>query len=187
VAQWRLIRARPVGRCGSPAVAADSMGVGVGDDSPCGGRLVASGAQNQSGDGERRLWSETRGEAKLGAQTRGFGAENECRENGGAQGAIYRGQVGHRRGAWRNKGRHEWRLSTRALGERKGMGRHRLLKGKRRGGQAAPMLMQRSWPEVNDRRRAPRISYGGGSFAQRGRKRRRFQRLRFRIEETEAS
>jgi hypothetical protein len=126
-------------------------------------------------------------EAKLGARTRGFGAENEYGENGGARGAIYRGQVGHRRGARRNKGRHQWRLSTHVFGERKGMGQHWLLKGKRRGGQVAPMLVRRSWLEVNDRRHTARIPYDGGSSAQQGRKQRRFRRLRFHIEETEAS
>jgi hypothetical protein len=40
----------------------------------------------------------------LGARIRGFGAKNEYGENGGARGAIYRGQVGHRRGTRRNKG-----------------------------------------------------------------------------------
>jgi hypothetical protein len=62
-----------------------SRGAGAGHDGPCGGRLVASGARNRLGDGERRWWPETRGEAKLGAQTRGFGAENEYGENGGAR------------------------------------------------------------------------------------------------------
>jgi hypothetical protein len=123
----------------------------------------------------------------LTAGTRGFGDENEYGEIGGAWRTIYRGQVGHRRGTQRNKGHHQWRLSTRALGERKGMGQRWLLKGKRRGGQAAPMLVQRSWPEVNDRWRTTRITYDGGSSAQQGGKRRRFRCLHFRIEETEAS
>jgi hypothetical protein len=110
VAQWRLIGARPVGRCGSSAVTGGSRGVGASNGGPCGGRLVASGARNRPGDGERRRWPETHGEAKLGARTRGFGSENEYGENGGARGAIYRGQVGHRRGTRKNKGRHQWRL-----------------------------------------------------------------------------
>jgi hypothetical protein len=37
---------------------------------------------------------------------------------------------GHRRGTRRNKIRHQWRLSIRTLGDRKGMLRRRLLKGK---------------------------------------------------------
>jgi hypothetical protein len=37
---------------------------------------------------------------------------------------------GHRRGTRRNKIRHEWQLSIRALGDPKGMVRRRLLKGK---------------------------------------------------------
>jgi hypothetical protein len=37
---------------------------------------------------------------------------------------------GHRRGTRRNKIRHQWRLSIHALGDRKGMVRRRMLKGK---------------------------------------------------------
>jgi hypothetical protein len=77
VAQRWLIGAHLVGRCASLAVAGGSRGAGAGNGGPCGGRLVVLGARNRPGDGERRWWSETRGEAKLGARTRGFGAKNE--------------------------------------------------------------------------------------------------------------
>jgi hypothetical protein len=113
---------------------------------------LARGHWSWPGDGERRRWPETHGEAKLGARTRGFGAENEYGEDGGARGTIYMGHVGHRRGARRNKGHHQWWLLIHAFGDRKGMGRCWLLKGKMRGGQAAPMLTRRSWPEASGRR-----------------------------------
>jgi hypothetical protein len=51
-----------------------------GGGGPHRGNKRAARGQSRSSDGERRRWLETRGEAKLGARTRGFRAENEYRE-----------------------------------------------------------------------------------------------------------